>query len=70
MATPAERLAEARDALHQLRIGKSVVTVHSAEGDSITYTAADRADLRAYVDELAREAGEKPTRRAIGVSFR
>lgn len=55
MATLTARLEEAKAALHDLRIGKSVVRVRDANGDEITYTRANRDDLKAYIKELEDE---------------
>lgn len=55
MATLTERLEEARTALHDLRIGKSVVRFRDANGEEVTYTRANRDDLKAYIKELEDE---------------
>lgn len=47
----AAQLAEARDALHQLRMGQTEVKIEYGD-HSVTYQKADRADLERYVAEL------------------
>lgn len=49
------RLKEARNALHQLMIGRSVVEVTDQNGEKLRYTAANRTDLKQYVAELEAE---------------
>lgn len=66
--TIAQRLAEARLALHALVLGQRVVKV-MVDGQSVEFTPANRADLEAYIANLeAALAGETP-RRAIAVVF-
>jgi hypothetical protein len=68
-------LAEARHALHQLAIGRSVVsTQYSSTGGGMgtTFTQADRKWLaESYIPDLERQAGVATVRRrrAIGVRF-
>ena len=50
------RLAEARDALHNLITGQQVVSA-SFEGESVSYTQADRPNLEAYVARLEAQCG-------------
>jgi hypothetical protein len=57
-----EQLQQARDALHKLQIGRSVVSV-SQDGVTTTYTQANIASLRAYVSSLEVELGVTATRR-------
>lgn len=58
-ATTADQLLEAKAALHALLTGQSVVEVRDSSGDSVRYTMARVADLRAYISELeTRLAGE------------
>ena len=69
--TVAERLAEARGALHRLRIGKASASISSG-GRSVTYHAADISKLQAYVRELEQQApatAGTPGRRAAGFVF-
>jgi hypothetical protein len=64
----AARLAEASEALHQLIIGKRTVKV-MVDGQSVEFTAANRADLEAYISRLTSElAGAQPYR-ALRVVF-
>lgn len=55
MATAAQRLAEAEDALHNLLVGRGVQTLQDQSGEAVTYTAANVARLRAYIAELKAE---------------
>ncbi|QQM31986.1 phage tail protein [Martelella lutilitoris] len=50
------QLSEAKQALHKLEIGQSAVTL-SYDGESITYTAANRTSLQAYIRRLQAELG-------------
>lgn len=50
------RLDEAETALHQLLVGKASVSL-SYQGESVTFTAADEARLRAYIAQLKAELG-------------
>lgn len=61
------RLTEAETALHELSLGARAASV-SYDGNSVTYTAANSATLRAYIAELKFKINGTP-RRAIGVSF-
>jgi hypothetical protein len=55
MATLAERLAEAEAAYHDLVIGKAVVEVRDANGQTLRYTQANRAAMAAYIQDLKRQ---------------
>lgn len=57
MADCAQRLAEAKEALHQLQLGKQVVKVevHGAPGRSVTYTPANMDQLKRYIATLEAE---------------
>jgi len=50
------QLNEAKQALHKLEIGQSAVTL-AYDGESITYTAANRTSLQAYIRRLQAELG-------------
>ena len=71
--TPAEkevvtaRLREAEDALHQLAVGATAVTV-SYEGESATFQQSSEAKLRRYIDELRAKLGLIRHARRPGVS--
>lgn len=57
--TTAQRLAEAKDALHAILTGQGVQRVQDQSGEAITYTTANVTRLRAYIRELEAElAGE------------
>ena len=60
MATCAEKLTEARDALHGLTLGKSVVSIQF-EGERTDFRPADLPQLRAYIRELEVECGDTAT---------
>ena len=45
-ATLTARLAEAEDALHELRLGRSAVQVRTSDGKSVSYAAADAGQLQ------------------------
>lgn len=67
MSDVATRLAEARNALHQLMLGKQVVKIETTGtvGQSLTYTPADIERLKSYIKQLSIEAGELPRRGSI-----
>lgn len=52
MATLAERLTEAEAAYHDLAIGKAVVEVRDANGETVRYTAPNLGRLAAYIQDL------------------
>lgn len=60
MASCAERLEEAQDALHTLLLGGQVAKVGYGER-RIEYTAANIEQLRAYVKQLEAECGDPAT---------
>ncbi|BBU54062.1 hypothetical protein KU6B_03270 [Mameliella alba] len=63
MATLAERLAEAENALHDLLLGQQSVEVRDSNGESVRFTPAKREALRAYIRQLTDEiAGAKRAR--------
>ena len=64
------RLGEAKLALHRLEIGQSAVTL-SYDGESVTYSGADRSSLRAYIRDLETRLGFRRSSRprGRGVSF-
>jgi hypothetical protein len=51
------RLAEAEQALHDLALGGSVVSISDNER-KITFTAANIGQLRGYIDDLRRQIAE------------
>jgi hypothetical protein len=55
MATLQERLAEAEAAYHDLAIGKATVEFRDSNGETVRYTAANRAALSAYITDLKRQ---------------
>ena len=50
-----DRLREAKDALHALNIGQSVVEVTDQSGDRFRYHAANANRLKTYIDNLNSE---------------
>ncbi|WP_176086956.1 gpW family head-tail joining protein [Martelella sp. HB161492] len=59
------QLSEARLALHKLETGRSAVTL-SYDGETVTYSGADRASLRAYIRGLETELGIRSSSRPRG----
>lgn len=45
-------LGEAETALHTLMTGRQAVSVSDGEGHAMTYSAATRSDLQAYIANL------------------
>jgi hypothetical protein len=67
--TCAQKLAEAKVAMHALQTGKGIVSVGYGER-RVQYTAATISDLRAYISELNAECGDcTKRRRPFTVSF-
>lgn len=69
------RLAEAREALHELSMGRAVVEVSNGPRRT-KYSAANRGDLESYLRQLEAECGGPggaadcaKRRRPIGVTF-
>jgi len=54
MATLAEQLREAEEALHDLAIGKSVAECRDSNGEMVRYTMASRPALLAHIAHLKR----------------
>ena len=46
------RLAEAEEAMHALQIGQNARVIVDQNGERIEYSAANRADLRSYIERL------------------
>lgn len=60
--TAAERLAEAKKALHNILLGRGVQRVQDSNGEAVTFTTASVSRLRAYIKELEAEvAGDAPS---------
>lgn len=57
-----EMLTEARRALHDLLLGKSVVSV-TKDGRQVQFNQANMADLRSYINEIEIYIG-LPSRRS------
>ena len=60
--TTQEKLDEAKEALHKLLIGQSVVEV-GYEGERLKFTQTNIADLRAYIAQLEAELDPDGSRR-------
>ncbi|MEO1989639.1 gpW family head-tail joining protein [Martelella sp.] len=59
------RLGEAKQALHQLEIGRSIATI-TYDGETQSYSAAERGSLRAYIRQLETELGIRTASRPRG----
>lgn len=57
--TLAEQLADAKAAYHELLVGRSARVFVDQNGERVEYTAANRADLRKYIQELEAEIAGK-----------
>lgn len=55
--TDQQKYDDASAALHQLKLGRAVVSVTDQNGEKVTFQAADMASLQAYVDELGEGLG-------------
>jgi hypothetical protein len=62
------KLAEAKAALHQLMLGKSMVSLQY-EGRRVQYTAASRTDLETYIKKLEAECGGSSSTGGRGEPF-
>ncbi len=60
-----EKITEAKAALHNLMIGKGVVSI-TKDGRSVTYSASNRADLVSYIADLEAQANSR-RRRPMGI---
>ena len=65
MATLAERLAEAEDALHRLQTGTALVRVRSQAGELVEYAQPDLGRLSAYIGSLRRQASGRSAKRTF-----
>lgn len=57
--TTQQKLDEAEAALHKLMIGRSARVIVDQNGERVEYSAANRARLQAYIDQLKTELGLK-----------
>lgn len=55
--TTQQKYDEASAALHQLKLGRGVVSITDQNGEKLTFQSANLQNLEAYVDELALELG-------------
>jgi hypothetical protein len=60
-----EKISEAEDALHELSLGRRVVSL-SRNGKAMTYTATNRVDLELYIARLKNEKNTS-SRRPMGI---
>ena len=51
-------LAEAEQALHEIRLGRGVRTIVDQSGERVEYTLASAPALAAYIEQLKRDLGE------------
>ena len=68
MATCAEKLAAAKDVLHALILGDSIVNT-TISGRSTQYTPADEGRIRRYIAELEAECGDAAKGHAGPIGF-
>lgn len=54
-----QRLAEAREAYHQLQLGRQRVSTRGGDGRQVTYTPADAERLARYIAVLERQLGDR-----------
>ncbi|QTG12345.1 phage tail protein [Agrobacterium tumefaciens] len=59
-----ERIADAKAALHDLMTGRRVRVVVDQNGERVEYSAANRADLSAYIAMLEAELSTRT--KAVG----
>lgn len=63
-----DRLAEAKQALHQLQVGRAEVEV-SYDGSVVKYARAEIPALKAYISQLEAERDGRPSRGALRIGF-
>lgn len=65
MTTLAQQLQSAREAYHNLMLGKSARVVVDSDGSRVEYTAANSDKLRSYIQSLEQQiaAGSTGARR-------
>lgn len=63
--TTQEKLAEAESALHELMLGKRVVSI-SRNGKALTFSATNRVDLELYIAQLKQQLNTT-SRRPMGI---
>lgn len=64
--TLSQMLDEARDAYHDLQIGKAVALARDSNGEEVRYTQADRSALSSYIDSLERQLSPETCAAPIG----
>lgn len=64
--TAAQKLEQAKAALHELLIGRRIVS-GSFEGRTVQYRAQDIPQLRTYIRELEAEISPTTARKPFGV---
>lgn len=67
--TTQQKYDEASSALHQLKLGRGVVSVTDQNGEKVSFQSANMAVLESYVDELAVELGLKSVRSFAPLKF-
>ena len=68
-AQAAEWLAEAYTAYHSLVTGTSARVVVDQNGERVEYTSANRAGLKAWIDELEGILGQKAVTGPMRILF-
>lgn len=69
MPTLREQLAEAKAEYHALITGNKARVAVDSNGERIEFTAANSGRLKAYIDDLERQLGVKPSLAPMGVYF-
>lgn len=66
-------LAEARSAYHKLMTGSALAEIRDQNGENVRFTAARKADLYAYIQDLERQltadCGRPRPNRPMGFVF-
>ena len=60
-----QQIQDAKDALHNLMMGRSVVSIQK-DGRSVQYTATTKRDLEAYIHSLEQRENLNKRRRPAG----
>ena len=61
-----QQIIDAKNALHNLMMGRSVVSIQK-DGRSVQYTATNKRDLEAYINLLEQRLDNNKRRRPAGV---
>lgn len=63
-----EKLADAREAYHDLMTGKAVRVVVDANGERVEFTAANRQALYSYIQQLAAQVESESSATTVRAS--